>query len=89
LLHAQKKDIEEKDSLLKDLNEILVQIEQKLTKIEFESSVCRSSRDSLKINLINKEKEVSLLSDSINKNLSKLNPTCSTNVKKAPFFVKI
>jgi hypothetical protein len=72
LLHAQKKDIEEKDSLLKDLNEILVQIEQKLTKIEFESSVCRSSRDSLKINLINKEKEVSLLSDSINKNLSKL-----------------
>lgn len=64
------RDKEIRDSVIKKINLLVFDLEQQIKKIEFESSSCKVAHDSLKTNLITKEKEVNKLSDSLHKALA-------------------
>jgi predicted RNase H-like nuclease (RuvC/YqgF family) len=62
-----KEKVDEKEQLNKELNAILTVTEKQLQILEFEKSSCKLVQDSLKQNLLNKEQEVSKLTDSLQK----------------------
>ena len=70
IIDKTKLENHKKDSIINELNAFIVVIEEKLNKIEFESSSCKIAHDSLKTNLMSKEKEVSKLNDSLQKVLT-------------------
>ena len=76
----------EKEQLIKDLNEILVQTESQLAALEFEKSSCRLEQDSLKQHLLIKELEVHKLHDSLQKTGVVKTPKleCSYKEEKIP-----
>lgn len=82
------KSLTEKERQLIELKSILEVTETRLNKLEFESSSCKLTQDSLKKDLISKELEVSKLQDSILKSGAKSAKipvlTCSYKEEKIP-----
>lgn len=81
-------NLSEKERQLIELKSILEVTETRLNKMEFESSSCKLTQDSLKKDLLSKELEVSKLQDSIVKSGAKSAKipvlTCSYKEEKIP-----
>jgi hypothetical protein len=89
-LAENQKTIQNKDSLIFELNKFLMLNKQKINHLENENTLCKLSKDSMGINIIFKNNEINKLSDSIqkmnNKNIEKNNVlssiTCSFKEEK-------